>query len=272
MRITTLIDNIESNGCKAEWGLSFFIEYKGKNILLDTGASSKFIDNANKLDVDLSKVDYGVLSHAHFDHANGLNAFFELNKTAPFYVQKEVAENCYKKILFKMKYIGIKKGTIETHKEKIHFVNGNEKLSEGVSLICHSTANLQKLGLREHMFQKQDGKWEPDNFSHEQSLVFECSEGLVVFNSCSHGGFLNIIDEVSKAFPNKKILAYFGGLHLFNKNKNEIIKVANAIESTGIKHIFTGHCTGEKAFSTLQDMLGNRIEQFSCGATYQFEE
>lgn len=272
MKITTLIDNVEGNGCKAEWGLSFFIEYKGKNILLDTGASSKFVDNANKLEVDLSKVDYGVLSHAHYDHADGLEAFFGLNKAASFYVQKEASENCYKKKFFKREYIGIKKGTLEKYKDRIQLVDGNKQLSEGVSLICHSTQDLQKIGLREHMFQKKDGKWEPDNFSHEQSLVFECKEGLIVFNSCSHGGFLNIIDEVSKAFPNKKILAYFGGLHLFNKNKNEIIKVVRAIENTGIEHIFTGHCTGEKAFATMQDILGNKIEQFRCGEAYEFDE
>ncbi len=46
MRATVLVDNLEHNGLKGEWGLSIYIEYRDKKILLDTGASGLFAENA----------------------------------------------------------------------------------------------------------------------------------------------------------------------------------------------------------------------------------
>ena len=72
MRATVLVDNLEHNGLKGEWGLSIYIEYRDKKILLDTGASGLFAENAQKTGVSLEKVDYGVLTHAHYDHSDGI--------------------------------------------------------------------------------------------------------------------------------------------------------------------------------------------------------
>ena len=72
MKATVIVDNMENNGIPGEWGLSVFIEYNGVKLLLDTGASSLFADNAAKLGFSLKDVDFAVLSHAHYDHANGM--------------------------------------------------------------------------------------------------------------------------------------------------------------------------------------------------------
>ena len=83
MKIKVLVDNISNDSYfKKEWGLSILIKHSTKNILLDFGQSDKFIKNAKPLDIDLKEVDYAVLSHAHYDHANGLNHFIKLN-TSP---------------------------------------------------------------------------------------------------------------------------------------------------------------------------------------------
>lgn len=99
-RITVGVDNVPSEGLKGEWGLSLFIEYGAEKILLDTGASDLFLKNYAKLGLDISDIDYGVLSHAHYDHANGIPAFFENNSKAKFYVSDKTAPDCYGKILF----------------------------------------------------------------------------------------------------------------------------------------------------------------------------
>jgi len=98
MKATVLIDNISQQELVAEWGLSIWIEYQDKKILLDTGASEKFLKNAAQLGISVSQADYGVLSHAHFDHANGMEAFFEENEKAEFYIRQETRENCYEKL------------------------------------------------------------------------------------------------------------------------------------------------------------------------------
>ena len=81
MKATVLVDNISCNELAGEWGLSIYIEYGDKKILLDTGASELFLENAEKMGVSIKEVDYAVLSHAHYDHSNGMKAFFENNVT-----------------------------------------------------------------------------------------------------------------------------------------------------------------------------------------------
>ncbi len=99
MKIQVLIDNIASccgpRKLFGEWGLSVYVEFEGKRYLLDTGASHLFAKNAGLMGVDLSKIDMGILSHAHFDHSDGMARFFALNKIAPFYLRKGAGENCY---------------------------------------------------------------------------------------------------------------------------------------------------------------------------------
>ena len=95
MKVTVLVDNINGESLMGEWGLSFYIEYRDKVVLLDTGLSGLFAENADRLGLDLNAVDYAVLSHAHDDHANGFDTFFERNDHAPLFVARECGENCY---------------------------------------------------------------------------------------------------------------------------------------------------------------------------------
>lgn len=59
---------------------------------------------------------------------------------------------------------------------------------------CHIPRRLEQIGKKEMMYQKTKLGWKPDNFCHEQSLVLDTDSGLVIFNSCSHGGVVNIIN------------------------------------------------------------------------------
>ena len=87
MKITTLMENTASAECyTAEHGLSIYIETKNHIILFDSGASGAFADNAEKLGVDLGKVEMAVLSHGHYDHGGGLPRFIEKNIAAPIYM------------------------------------------------------------------------------------------------------------------------------------------------------------------------------------------
>ena len=78
------------------------------------------------------------------------------------------------------------------------------------------------------MYRKEHHRWVYDDFSHEQSLVFRTQKGLVIFNSCCHGGVANIINEVGATFPTEKVYGIIGGFHLFNKSEEEIKKCNTA--------------------------------------------
>ena len=107
MLAIVLSDNIADGDFQGEWGLSIYIEYNGKNFLLDTGASDLFVQNANKLGKSIKAVDYAILSHAHYDHSDSMATFFNLNNHAPFFLRKGCKENCYSKKRIFHKYIGL---------------------------------------------------------------------------------------------------------------------------------------------------------------------
>ena len=87
MKITVLMENSAQEGLVPEHGLSFYMEYRGGCYLLDAGECGAVVYNAARLGVDLSKVDKAALSHGHYDHADGFNAFFAVNDSASVYAR-----------------------------------------------------------------------------------------------------------------------------------------------------------------------------------------
>ena len=270
LEMTVLIDNLADAPLVGEWGLSILIDADDKRILLDTGASGLFARNAECLGIDLSSVDTGVLSHAHYDHAGGLDTFFELNRNAPFLVREGVCENCFGVKEGVLRYIGIQRGILEKHASRIQYVSGVHELASGIWLVPHRRADYSAIALRNDLYTVDNGERRPDDFGHEQSLVIETVKGLVVFNSCSHAGMTNILADIREMLGRCDVCAYVGGLHLYNMTDEELDALSGKIKRTGIEHIFTGHCTGDHAFAFLKARLGGRIEQFSSGFIYTF--
>ena len=271
VEMTVLIDNIAAEPLAAEWGLSILITVDGRKILLDTGSGHLFAQNADCLGIDLSDVEVGILSHAHYDHADGLDIFFLKNSKANFLVREQTCENCYGIKEGELTYIGIHKGFLEDYKERIQYVSGVYHISEGIWLVPHRKADYSSIALRNDLFAFHDGERCPDDFAHEQSLVIETSKGLIVFNSCSHTGMANILTDIREMLGRSDVCAYVGGLHLYKMSDEELLAICDDIRNTSIRHIFTGHCTGDHAFAFLKAELGDRIDQFSSGFSYSFE-
>ncbi len=265
---TVLIDNIAQPPLLAEWGLSILIEYRGKQILLDTGRSGQFAQNAALLGKSLSDADAGVLSHAHYDHADGMDDFFLLNTSAPFLLREGTQENCFSGEGADRHYIGIRQGTLQKHRSRLVFVTGDHQLYDGVWLLPHK-ANMEQAGRKAHMYLFSDNGWDIDRFQHEQSLVLKTENGLVVFNSCCHGGADVIIEEVRLTLG-ADVHALVGGLHLFRSSDEEVISMAERLERTGVQRIVTGHCTGERGFELLKAVLGEKVEQMYSGMKMSF--
>lgn len=264
-KFTVIVDNIADNGISGEWGLSILIEHESGRILLDAGASDLFLENMKSLDIDVDTIDHAVLSHAHYDHAGGLPAFLEQNSHAKLYVREQTAPDCYAKKFIFRKYIGIPRRMLVKYADRIEAVTGDFRLADGVFLIPHKTEGLEAVGKREMMYRKTSHGWKPDDFSHEQSLVVDTDKGLVILNSCSHGGAYNIINEVQNTFPDKKVYGLIGGFHLFNKSEAEIRDFAGRVRETGIGYVCTGHCTGRRAFGILREELGDIAVQMRSG-------
>ena len=265
MEVTVLVDNIGKGSIQGEWGLSFHISYNGRNYLLDTGGSDRFLTNAIGLGINLSDVDDAVLSHAHYDHSLGMEIFFGVNSKADFYVSPHAAEDCYARALFSSRYIGLPKGVLEAFRERIVRPEGVCRIGDGVWIVPHSAPVPAKVARASYLYVKRNGKFIPDDFAHEQSLVFETDAGLVIFNSCSHSGPEAIVSEVRTALPGKEVCAYFGGLHLFRLGRRAVMRIADSLRDSGVARIYTGHCTGDMAFEILKSRLGDSVVQLYSG-------
>lgn len=276
MKATILVDSTRAGNLKAEWGLCIYVEYNRKKILIDTGASSNFLKNAKMCGISIKDVDAGILSHAHYDHANGLEPFFKENSTAKFYLLKTCKENCYSSRRFHNRYIGIKKGVLEKYKDRFEYIDDTYKLMDGVTLIPHSINDAAKpeitsaLGHPKGTLLIKNGKsWQFDNFDHEQIAVFDTEKGLVVFTSCAHNGVLNTIKDVRRVFPDKQIFTLAGGFHLHRKSEEYVAQIGKTLAETEIKQIYTGHCTGERSFEILKKCLGPRLYHLHAGLIMQ---
>jgi len=265
MRAKILIDNIAAENFTGEWGLAVWIEYENHKLLLDTGTTGVFAENARKMDICLNEAELCVISHGHYDHANGLKAFFRENNHAKAYFRDTAQKHYYGVKEGKRRYIGVNREIFREYAERLEFARGNVRLLPGVWLIPHSSAGLEKIAARSDLYVRRLLRMKPDNFSHEQSLVFETEKGLVIFNSCSHAGPDNIIAEVTAAFPGKQICALIGGLHLYKLTDDEVRAFAERLRKTGVQKVLTGHCTGQRAFEVLQEELGEVVQQLYTG-------
>lgn len=278
MKLIALIENKSNNDLIAEHGLAVYIEYNKKKYLLDTGLSDNFVENAKKLDIDLESVDAAILSHNHSDHSGGYDGFFNINKKANVYVRNEVKNKCYIKIGPIKKYIGIPEGILDKYSNRFIYIDEDYKIDEGVWLISHKTENLESRGKKAHMYRMTKNGLKPDDFKHEQSLVFETKNGLIVLNSCSHGGIDNIVKEVKNTFKGKKVFAVIGGFHLMglkgpnsmNITKEEVEALGKRLIDLGVEHIYTCHCTGDPAYKILRSTVGEKVQYFSTGTIVEF--
>ncbi len=110
MKIITLCEDRvpHSSNLKVERGMSLYIEADGFRLLFDTGSSGLFMENAKMLGVPLDKVDGVIISHGHYDHANGLVPYKKEYPEVPFYIHKDALETYlhYYPKGYKFKYAG----------------------------------------------------------------------------------------------------------------------------------------------------------------------
>ncbi len=282
MKITTLVENNiycrQEERCKdlkSQHGLSLYIETADKKILFDTGQDDLFYRNAEILGVDISGVDYLVLSHAHYDHVGGLAKFLEINKTAKIIIRGGDKADVYSKRLGFYKYIGIKNELLEENTDRFFMIDEEFKLDENINFMINTHHEGEPLRGNSHLYKKKEDGYILDDFSHELIMVVEEKKGeLVVFTGCSHGGILNMVKSVEDRYPNMEIKSLVGGFHLQSnitkklaEPKERVINIGKKL--IGIPHIYTGHCTGKEGFAVLKEVLGGQIEEFNTGKVFE---
>lgn len=264
MRIITLLENTSgAPGCAHEHGLSLYIRTPRHRLVLDTGATGAFADNAAALGIDLTTVDTVVLSHGHYDHAGGLLRMAELAPGAPIWIRQGAGQDFY----HGEKYIGMDKGILAL--PQVRFVQADLRLDEELFLFGGITGRRywpqSNLALRV----MQNGLPVQDNFAHEQCLVVEAEGKRVLLSGCAHNGILNILDRYTEIFGGDPDVVV-SGFHM-KKGTDYTPEEWQVIEDTAhalLEHkclFYTGHCTGRPAQERMQQIMGDRLRSLHSG-------
>lgn len=261
MTIYTLIENIEDDNknLNFEHGFSVYITTENGNILFDTGESGNFIENASKIGVDLSKTDYLILSHAHYDHCGGVLKFYEKFSASKLLVSKYFFENSKKYRVNKStkRYIGIDfdKETLDIKGVDISCLESDIKeVLPNIYLVGNFERKTDFEPLNEELKVGED--LHTDDFKEEVCLVIDTSKGLFVIVGCSHPGIINILESIKKRF-NKNIFGLIGGTHLKEADKDRILHTAELFNEYGIELLGVSHCTGDLAIEILKENCKN---------------
>lgn len=252
MKIWTLMENTACReGFACEHGLSLYIETGNHKILFDAGQSAAFADNAEKMGVDLSGVDFAVLSHGHYDHSGGLTRFLEENRRAKVYVSKFAPEPHYHG---PERYIGIDPALLASG--RLALVDGDLPLAPGITL--HGCAKAERPIDSGGLQVLENGELKPEDFRHEQYLLVEENGKRILFSGCSHRGILNIAAQFQ---PDVLV----GGFHFMNVTEEKRLRMAAEQLMRYPTMYYTGHCTGEGQYAFLKGIMGARLERVSAG-------
>lgn len=260
-RITTIFDAFgKPSDLGRGWGYSALVEYGGKRILFDTGGQYKlFAENVKKLNIDLKRLDFVVLSHRHGDHTGGLAYVLEQNPNVRIYAPVEPGS------------FGLPAGgalaegvrrRVETLPADLHYFDGRYAPAYPVDSPWPN-ANITRIGDKPtevapgvflfRTVSDQKGTME----LNELSMAIQTPKGLAVVVGCSHPGIEKILGVATQINPKIEVIA--GGLHLIDKPEETVTQiVSNFANKWHVDRVAAGHCTGEIAQSAIEKLFGDR--------------
>jgi 7,8-dihydropterin-6-yl-methyl-4-(beta-D-ribofuranosyl)aminobenzene 5'-phosphate synthase len=266
-QITVLYDAFGKNpALQKDWGYAALIEYGGKRILFDTGDNPEILaHNAKMMNVDLSKLDFAVMSHRHSDHMGGFTYLMSVNPKVKVYAPKEN----FGVYGFSLPSTFYRKDPSLPPEQRYYDGNPPEVMKFGTAwpanfeLIEKTTEIAPGIHL---IFQISD---KPTTMElREISLAIDTPEGIVLVVGCSHPGLDKIIGAATMI--NKHIHIVTGGFHLVVAKDEEIERTVTLMHDTfKVDFVAPSHCTGEPAFKAFMKAFGGRYIYAGLGMTIE---
>ena len=251
VKIVTLIENAagEHLALKHEHGLSFYIEKDGRKLLFDLGQTGAIVENAKKLNLDLSGVEYVVSSHGHYDHSGGMRSLVEAANRFTFVTGRGFFDAKYATDGFSYEFLGndFDEGFLGGRGIAHRTIGGpKEELLPGVFVLSDfpRVHDDEVVNPRFKVF--RNGIFETDEFEDEVLLAIETAKGMVVLLGCSHPGLKNMLDFARASFP-KPLLSILGGTHLVEASPDSLERSLSFLSDGSIGILGLSHCTGRAA-------------------------
>lgn len=284
MKIVSIMENTAADeNLFTEDGFSLFVEYNGKNYLIDTGLTGKAVDNARRMRLPINDISAVFLTHNHNAHTGGIDAVMKLNPDASIYMRAGAKTEVFKKNgLFKQP-VGAGRSFFKKYADNLILYNSFSEICEGFYLAsCESFEGKHINPDRTYFTLDEDSKRQvPFDFSDESFAVIfpkrRKADGLILISGCFHCGAANMLDTVQERWHGIPILAVIGGFHLSAANPKALnvpnefaVSTARALKSSGAEKVYACHCTGLKGFDVMDEILGDRIVYLGCGEALEF--
>ena len=203
--VKVIYDNyIKVPGMTPDWGYSILIEGLESEILFDTGTRPDvFESNLKKMNIDVSQVDFLVLSHEHGDHTGGIPSFAKMKSDIPVIIP--------------------------------HSFTG-AFMKDMVSLGLKPVLVKEPAPICENLFTSGEFDFQ----IAEQALVLNTKNGLVVMTGCAHPGIISMLKQIRSSF-NKDVYMVFGGFHLMDKSEKEMETIISEMKALGVKKCGATH-------------------------------
>jgi 7,8-dihydropterin-6-yl-methyl-4-(beta-D-ribofuranosyl)aminobenzene 5'-phosphate synthase len=265
MFITSLVDDYCPQGAlRGEHGFSLLVTKDSVSLLFDCGQTNAFIQNAESLDIDLSRVSGVILSHGHYDHGGGLSALARKIsiESVKLYVGKGIDLPRVSSNGARRKSIGLPPESIGLLKGRAREVTGLTQIAEGFFLLPHA-GNPGMVSSRLHLITPAGER--QDEFDDELSLIYVEGDGLCVITGCAHRGIGAIVRSALEAFPGKRLRAIVGGFHLVDASAETLRDTVEELRELGPAALYCAHCTGLDGYAALSRAMPGKVEWLSCG-------
>ena len=255
-------------------------------ILFDVGPyGDVWLDNAERLGVDLASIAEVFLSHWHWDHSGALPVVVaaiadaraaaglapvvvDLHPDRPDQRGVEALPGVLITLPQEPTFEELRAagGDVVTHADA-HLVGGGLVLAGGE--IARVTA--YETGLAGH-HSLRHGEFVADPLIlDERYLAAEVAgRGVTILSACSHAGVVNACLDAKAAFPGSGVDVVLGGYHLAGSGMEDRIEatVRDLVDLVGPAVIAPGHCTGWRAKTELQRAFTGRYGPSVVGSAY----
>ena len=251
-----------------DWGFAALIEYGGMRILFDTGDNPDILaKNAKAKAVDLSSLDFVVMSHRHGDHMGGLGYLLSVNPRVKIYAPREnfgvygfsLPSAFYRKdesLPTEQRYYDgippqVMKFGSAWPRANFELIEKTTEIAPGIHLIALVSDKPTTLELR------------------ELSLAIDTGNGIVLVVGCSHPGIDKIVEAATAINP--RIHFIVGGFHLVVSKDPDIENIVMTLrDKFKVAYVAPGHCTGEPTFTALKKEFGDRYLYAGLGTALAF--